>query len=87
MEAVQALMAKFSHRAFITRKSRASTLLDFSDIEESVSKQHSLISTTGEQIHKLLQVYSLTVLLKLKRRACIIFYDMRDMIFIFLNSH
>uniref|UniRef100_A0A8C4HJQ5 Dynein, axonemal, heavy polypeptide 9 like n=1 Tax=Dicentrarchus labrax TaxID=13489 RepID=A0A8C4HJQ5_DICLA len=55
VEAIQALMAKFSHRAFITRKSRGSTLLIFSDIEESVSKQHTLISSTGEQIHKLLQ--------------------------------
>uniref|UniRef100_A0A8C4HHK8 Dynein axonemal heavy chain 11 n=1 Tax=Dicentrarchus labrax TaxID=13489 RepID=A0A8C4HHK8_DICLA len=63
VEAIQALMAKFSHRAFITRKSRGSTLLIFSDIEESVSKQHTLISSTGEQIHKLLQVYSLTLIL------------------------
>uniref|UniRef100_A0AAQ5YFA8 Dynein, axonemal, heavy polypeptide 9 like n=1 Tax=Amphiprion ocellaris TaxID=80972 RepID=A0AAQ5YFA8_AMPOC len=55
VEAIQALMAKFSNRAFITRKSRDSTLLIFSDIEESVSKQHALITSTGEQIHKLLQ--------------------------------
>uniref|UniRef100_A0A671Z105 Dynein axonemal heavy chain 11 n=1 Tax=Sparus aurata TaxID=8175 RepID=A0A671Z105_SPAAU len=55
VEAIQALMGKFSHRAFITRKNCASTLLIFSDIEESVSKQHTLISSTGEQIHKLLQ--------------------------------
>eukprot|EP00064_Thunnus_orientalis_P009532 superscaffoldBa00001216_g9556 len=54
VEAIQALMAKFSHRAFVTRKSR-STLLIFSDIEESVAKQHALITGTGEQIHKLLQ--------------------------------
>uniref|UniRef100_A0A671Z136 Dynein, axonemal, heavy polypeptide 9 like n=1 Tax=Sparus aurata TaxID=8175 RepID=A0A671Z136_SPAAU len=62
VEAIQALMGKFSHRAFITRKNCASTLLIFSDIEESVSKQHTLISSTGEQIHKLLQVHSLTLL-------------------------
>ncbi|KAE8291050.1 Dynein heavy chain 11, axonemal Axonemal beta dynein heavy chain 11 Ciliary dynein heavy chain 11 [Larimichthys crocea] len=55
VEAIQALMGKFSHRAFITRKSRGSTLLVFSDIEESVSKQHTLISSTGEQLHQLLQ--------------------------------
>ncbi|XP_034468683.1 dynein heavy chain 11, axonemal isoform X3 [Hippoglossus hippoglossus] len=55
VEAIQALMGKFSHRAFITRKSCGSTLLLFSDIEESVSKQHALITSTGEQIHKLLQ--------------------------------
>lgn len=58
VEAIQALMGKFSSRAFITRKSRDSTLLVFADIEESVSKQHALITSTGEQIHKLLQVYS-----------------------------
>lgn len=61
VEAIQTLMGNFSHRAFITRKSRGSTLLIFSDIEESVSKQHTLISRTGDQIHKLLQVYSLTL--------------------------
>ncbi|XP_069366837.1 dynein axonemal heavy chain 11 [Paralichthys olivaceus] len=55
VEAIQALMGKFSHQAFITRKSCGSTLLIFSDIEESVSKQHALITSTGEQIHKLLQ--------------------------------
>uniref|UniRef100_A0A3B5A740 Dynein axonemal heavy chain 11 n=1 Tax=Stegastes partitus TaxID=144197 RepID=A0A3B5A740_9TELE len=55
VEAIQGLMGKFSNRAFITRKSRDSTLLIFSDIEESVSKQHALITSTGEQIHKLLQ--------------------------------
>ncbi|KAL3988340.1 receptor tyrosine-protein kinase erbB-2 [Sarotherodon galilaeus] len=55
VEAIQALMGKFSNRAFITRKSRDSTLLVFADIEESVSKQHALITSTGEQIHKLLQ--------------------------------
>ncbi|KAK5888840.1 hypothetical protein CesoFtcFv8_014895 [Champsocephalus esox] len=55
VEAIQALMGKFSHRAFITRKSRGSTLLLFSDIEESVSKQHTLITSTGEEIHTLLQ--------------------------------
>ncbi|TKS79999.1 Dynein heavy chain 11, axonemal [Collichthys lucidus] len=55
VEAIQALMGKFSHRAFITRKSRGSTLLVFSDIEESVSKQHTLIRSTGEQLHQLLQ--------------------------------
>ncbi|KAF0047081.1 hypothetical protein F2P81_000714 [Scophthalmus maximus] len=55
VEAVQALMGKFSHRAFITRKSCGSALLIFSDIEESVSRQHALITSTGEQIHKLLQ--------------------------------
>lgn len=58
MEAIQALMGKFSQRAFITRKSYGSTLQIFSDIEESVSKQHILISSTGEQIHKLLEVFS-----------------------------
>lgn len=56
VEAIQALMGKFSHQAFITRKSSASTLLIFSDIEESVAKQHALITSTGEQIHKLLKV-------------------------------
>ncbi|KAK7945776.1 hypothetical protein WMY93_001504 [Mugilogobius chulae] len=55
VEAIQALMGRFSHRAFITRKSRTSTLLGFSDIDESVTKQHILISNTGEDIHKLLQ--------------------------------
>uniref|UniRef100_A0A3P9B038 Dynein axonemal heavy chain 11 n=1 Tax=Maylandia zebra TaxID=106582 RepID=A0A3P9B038_9CICH len=55
VEAIQALMGKFSSWAFITRKSRDSTLLVFADIEESVSKQHALITSTGEQIHKLLQ--------------------------------
>lgn len=62
VEAIQALMGKFSHRAFITRKSHGSTLQIISDIEESVTKQHILISSTGEQIHKLLQVYSLKLL-------------------------
>lgn len=56
MEAIQALMAKFSQRAFVTRKSYGSTLHIFSDIEESVSKQHILLSSAGEQIHKLLEV-------------------------------
>uniref|UniRef100_A0A665VXX9 Dynein axonemal heavy chain 11 n=1 Tax=Echeneis naucrates TaxID=173247 RepID=A0A665VXX9_ECHNA len=55
IEAIQAHMGKFSHRAFITRKSHSSALLIFSDIEECVSKQHALITSTGEQIHKLLQ--------------------------------
>uniref|UniRef100_A0A4W6EXC9 Dynein axonemal heavy chain 11 n=1 Tax=Lates calcarifer TaxID=8187 RepID=A0A4W6EXC9_LATCA len=55
VEIIQALMGKISHRAFITRKSRASALLIFSDIDESVSKQHAFITSTGEQIHKLLQ--------------------------------
>lgn len=56
VEAIQTLMGKFSHRAFITRKSHGSALQIASDIEESVSKQHTLISSTGEQIHKLVQV-------------------------------
>lgn len=51
-------MAKFSQRAFIRRKSSSSTLHILSDIEESVSKQHILISSAGEQIHKLLEVRS-----------------------------
>ncbi|KAM3605484.1 uncharacterized protein V6R79_026173 [Siganus canaliculatus] len=55
VEAIQALLGQVSHRAFITRKGCGSTLLIFSHIEESVSKQHSLISSTGEQIHTLLQ--------------------------------
>ncbi|KAM8851125.1 dynein beta chain, ciliary [Spinachia spinachia] len=55
VEAIQALMGKFSQRAFITRKSRGSTLLVLSDIDESVSKQHALITSTGEEIHELLQ--------------------------------
>ncbi|KAF7661524.1 hypothetical protein LDENG_00258930 [Lucifuga dentata] len=55
VENIQALMGQFSHRAFITRKNRGSSLLILSEIEESVTKQHALISTTGEQIHKLLQ--------------------------------
>uniref|UniRef100_G3PRS5 Dynein axonemal heavy chain 11 n=1 Tax=Gasterosteus aculeatus TaxID=69293 RepID=G3PRS5_GASAC len=55
VEAIQALMGKFSQCAFITRKSRGSTLLVFSDIDESVSKQHALITSTGEEIHELLQ--------------------------------
>uniref|UniRef100_A0A3B3Y5N1 AAA+ ATPase domain-containing protein n=1 Tax=Poecilia mexicana TaxID=48701 RepID=A0A3B3Y5N1_9TELE len=54
VEAIQALMVKFSSRAFITRKGRDSSLLNISDIEDSVSKQQALISSTGEQIHKLL---------------------------------
>ncbi|KAM3866414.1 LOW QUALITY PROTEIN: dynein axonemal heavy chain 11 [Diretmus argenteus] len=55
VEAIQALMGKFSHRAFITRKSRGSSLLILSDTEESVAIQYALITDTGEQIHKLLQ--------------------------------
>ncbi|KAM9845080.1 LOW QUALITY PROTEIN: dynein axonemal heavy chain 11-like [Aulostomus maculatus] len=55
VETIQALMGKFSHQPFITRKSQAPSLLVFSDIEECVAKQHALISSTGEQIHKLLQ--------------------------------
>lgn len=51
-------MAKFSHRAFVTRKSYGSSLHFFSDIEESISKQHILIGSAGEQIHKLLEVQS-----------------------------
>lgn len=58
VEAIQALMSKFSNRAFITRKSCESTLLVFFDIEESVSRLRALISSIGEQIHKLLQVFS-----------------------------
>ncbi|KAK2822251.1 hypothetical protein Q5P01_022316 [Channa striata] len=55
VEAIQALMGKFSYRAFITRKSFGCTFLDFSDIEASISRQHALITNTGEQIHRLLQ--------------------------------
>ncbi|KAM8838403.1 dynein axonemal heavy chain 11 [Synchiropus picturatus] len=55
VEAVQALMGKFSHQAFITRKSRGSPLLIFSDIDESVAKQHSLVAKTGEEIHQLIE--------------------------------
>ncbi|XP_061150392.1 dynein axonemal heavy chain 11 [Syngnathus typhle] len=55
VEAMQTLMGKFSQRACVTRKSRDSTLLLFSDIDENVAKQHALISSTGEQIHALLQ--------------------------------
>ncbi|XP_068196033.1 dynein axonemal heavy chain 11 [Antennarius striatus] len=54
VEAIQALMGKFSHRAFITRKSHSSALLMLPDIEESVSKQHAFIHGTGEHIHNLL---------------------------------
>uniref|UniRef100_A0A3Q2GPF7 Dynein heavy chain 11, axonemal-like n=1 Tax=Cyprinodon variegatus TaxID=28743 RepID=A0A3Q2GPF7_CYPVA len=54
-EAIQALMVKFSSRAFITRKRLGSTLIDFSEIEDSVSKQQTLTLGTGEQIHKLVQ--------------------------------
>lgn len=60
VEAIQVLMGKFSHRAFIARKKNDSTLQILSDIEESVSKQHILLSSTGEQIHRLLQVYLLS---------------------------
>ncbi|XP_061694561.1 dynein axonemal heavy chain 11 [Syngnathoides biaculeatus] len=55
VEAVQTLMGKFSQRPCVTRKSRDSTLLLFSDIDESVTKLHALISSTGEEIHTLLQ--------------------------------
>uniref|UniRef100_A0A668A8S8 Dynein, axonemal, heavy polypeptide 9 like n=1 Tax=Myripristis murdjan TaxID=586833 RepID=A0A668A8S8_9TELE len=55
VEAIQALMGKFSHRAFITRKGRGSPLLTLSDMEDSVAKQYTLITDTGEQIHQLLQ--------------------------------
>lgn len=49
-------MGKFSHQAFITRRTPGSALLVFSEIEESVLKQHDLITRTGEKIHELLQV-------------------------------
>ncbi|XP_064861656.1 dynein axonemal heavy chain 11 [Oncorhynchus nerka] len=55
VEAIQALMGKFSHQAFITRKTRGSTLLILTDMEESISKQYTLITNTGEQIHTLLK--------------------------------
>lgn len=56
MEMIQGLMAKFSQRPFITRRSDGSVFQILSDIEESVTKQHTLVSSTGEQIHNLLQV-------------------------------
>lgn len=49
-------MAKFSQHAFIMRKTSGSTLHVFSDIEESISKQHIQMGNAGEQIHKLLEV-------------------------------
>ncbi|XP_062336891.1 dynein axonemal heavy chain 11 [Osmerus eperlanus] len=55
VEAVQGLMGRFSHQAFITRKSKGSTLLILSDMEDSVHKQYTLITKTGQQIHTLLQ--------------------------------
>ncbi|XP_061653101.1 dynein axonemal heavy chain 11 [Phyllopteryx taeniolatus] len=55
VEAIQTLMGKFSQCACVSRKSRDSTLLLFSDIDESVAKQHALINSTGEQIHMLLR--------------------------------
>ncbi|XP_020566647.2 dynein heavy chain 11, axonemal-like [Oryzias latipes] len=55
VEAIQALMGQFSNRAFLTRKSPDSPLFVFSEIDESVSKQHALIRSSGQQIHKLLQ--------------------------------
>ena len=59
VEDIQALMAKVSHKAFITRK-KGSTLLFLADIEESVARQRTLITDMGEEIHKLLQVNHLT---------------------------
>nr|XP_043887070.1 dynein axonemal heavy chain 11 [Solea senegalensis] len=55
VEAIQALMGKFMHQALITRKTPGPALLIFSEIEESVSKQHALITSAGEQIQELLQ--------------------------------
>ncbi|XP_019712197.1 dynein heavy chain 11, axonemal [Hippocampus comes] len=55
VEAIQTLMGKFSQRACFTRKGRDSTLLLFSDIDESVAKQHALISNAGKQIRALVQ--------------------------------
>lgn len=62
VEAIQTLLGKFSQRACFTRKGRDSTLLLFSDIDESVAKQHALISNMGKQIHTLLQVYVIQVM-------------------------
>ncbi|CAF96140.1 unnamed protein product, partial [Tetraodon nigroviridis] len=55
VETIQALMAKFSQRPFITRRSNDSVFQILSDIEESVTKQHTLVRSAGEQIHNLLQ--------------------------------
>lgn len=56
MEAIQALMGRFSQRPFITRRSDGSVFQILSDIEEGVTKQHTLVRSAGEQIHNLLQV-------------------------------
>ncbi|KAJ8011706.1 hypothetical protein DPEC_G00061030 [Dallia pectoralis] len=55
VEAIQTLMGKFSHQAFITRKTKSSTLLILPDMEESIRRQYTLITNIGEQIHTLLQ--------------------------------
>nr|XP_054595116.1 dynein axonemal heavy chain 11 [Nothobranchius furzeri] len=55
IEAIQALLGKFSNQAFITRKGLDHPLLSFSDINENISRQRALISSMGEQMHKLLQ--------------------------------
>ncbi|XP_029686282.1 dynein heavy chain 11, axonemal isoform X1 [Takifugu rubripes] len=55
VEAIQALMGRFSQRPFITRRSDGSVFQILSDIEEGVTKQHTLVRSAGEQIHNLLQ--------------------------------
>ncbi|XP_072771260.1 dynein beta chain, ciliary-like [Nerophis lumbriciformis] len=55
LEAIQNLMARLSQCACVSRKSGDSTPLLLSDIDESVTKQHALISSTGKQLHTLLQ--------------------------------
>ncbi|KAM6948829.1 LOW QUALITY PROTEIN: dynein axonemal heavy chain 11-like [Aplochiton taeniatus] len=55
VEAIQALMAQFSQQAFITRRGRGSTLLVLADTQESVRRRYALLSSTGEQLHALLQ--------------------------------
>lgn len=56
METIQALMAKLGRHPFITRRSDGSVFQILSDIDESIAKQHTLVSSAGEQIHDLLQV-------------------------------
>ncbi|KAL0966379.1 hypothetical protein UPYG_G00294600 [Umbra pygmaea] len=55
VETIKILMGRFSHQAVITRKTRGSTILILTDMEDSIRRQYTVITNTGEQIHTLLQ--------------------------------
>ncbi|XP_061775505.1 dynein beta chain, ciliary-like [Nerophis ophidion] len=55
LQAIQDLLGGLSGRACVSRTSGDDAPLMLSDIDASVAKQHALISSTGKQVHTLLQ--------------------------------